>query len=897
MSENFENVPDELKERDQWLMWDQSNDTPKQPHWRGKFSISWSDPDDWHSFEEAVEAAAEKDSWGIGYVMAQDNDDYARGLYSCLDLDGCLESRSSPKDWLPSLEPFIEDDAYIEYSPSGDGLHIPLVGQDIPDWWTDSHLTDEEHEGVDVLTNKFCTFTSDILESHEADGVSDVDPTPWLHNAYHALNGEYPRTEAEDDGKSDYSNDEWGRDEIKEALNTLDSNCAYPKWRNLAFAVHDWDSSTTGKSLFEQWSRGGGWDEQSQQYIDQIWANSEEGNGVTVGTLIHHAMEAGWQPSGSTREKPTIKDEVEENDGNDTAEAETDGGTASESAPQEASTPSPSIENDRATRVRRRILNRVVTPLDPPDNWEGEEVDKRTAAHRTAEIYAEEYAWLRPRSDTQGWRATLYNYVDEEGIYEPHGRAEIERMIDRHLGPAADNQFVNEVAGKIERKSRVRARRLDAEPERIVVRNGILDLTTGDLDEHDPGEYHRTMLDVEYDPDADCENIDGFLHDVVHESDVGKLYRFIAHSLYRGYPEAKAAMLLGEGRNGKTTFLNLVEQFLGDYNVSHESLKKVNEHEWAPARLNGKLANIDADMSDQSPDSMGMFKRLTGGDPIHAEVKFEEPIKFTNHATMMFACNEMPVLADDTRGNWRRWQLIKFPYVFDDADPAAKDEVPVDELEAQLFTDEQFSGLLAKCVEEIREWDNGRDFFPTADSWEKTRSKMRRAAEPVYDFAHACLRPAEDEDAHIKKEELRQVYQQYATENGLTKLGPEEFGKRLLGLQDFSIDTARPRDGKRRITAYTGIEFSPRGRQIADGEDPTDERQSNLEEASGRRADIGRVRKVLEENSGGMKRPDLYAKLGDRFDISPEEAEEQLDKAMETGAVRMDGDGLIRDNA
>lgn len=107
-----------------------------------------------------------------------------------------------------------------------------------------------------------------------------------------------------------------------------------------------------------------------------------------------------------------------------------------------------------------------------------------------------------------------------------------------------------------------------------MVRNGILDLTTGELDAHTPGEFYRTMLDVEYDPEADCEAIDGFLNDVVREKDVGKLYRFIAHALYRGYPEEKAAMLLGEGENGKTTFLNLVEEFLGEYNVAHESLKK-----------------------------------------------------------------------------------------------------------------------------------------------------------------------------------------------------------------------------------------------------------------------------------------------------------------------------------
>jgi hypothetical protein len=58
-------IPDELQDRDQWLMWDSSADTPRRPHWAGNFSISWSDPDDWHSFEEAVEAARTTESWGI----------------------------------------------------------------------------------------------------------------------------------------------------------------------------------------------------------------------------------------------------------------------------------------------------------------------------------------------------------------------------------------------------------------------------------------------------------------------------------------------------------------------------------------------------------------------------------------------------------------------------------------------------------------------------------------------------------------------------------------------------------------------------------------------------------------------------------------------------------------
>lgn len=119
-----ENIPDELAERPQWLMWDNSADTPRRPHWRGNFSISWSNPDDWHSFEEAVEAASERESWGIGYVCAMDNDDHAKGLYGCLDIDGGVyyseeKGRVTPEDWLPSLQAFIDDGGYIASTPRG----------------------------------------------------------------------------------------------------------------------------------------------------------------------------------------------------------------------------------------------------------------------------------------------------------------------------------------------------------------------------------------------------------------------------------------------------------------------------------------------------------------------------------------------------------------------------------------------------------------------------------------------------------------------------------------------------------------------------------------------------------------------------------------------------------
>ncbi len=312
MSESYENIPQELKERDQWLMWDSTADTPRRPHWRGDFyELSWSDPEDWHTFEEAVEAANERESWGIGYVMAADNDDHPRGLYTCLDLDGVLEdSHGDKKDWVPDFSEFLRD-GYAEYSPSGTGIHIPLVGQDVPDWWSDSHFSADEHEGVEFLSNKFVTFTGDQLRGTD-DSVADTNPAEFLTEAYHTLNGEYPKADVDDAERKNYNGDEWlDADKVEEALNHLSSNTSYPEWRNIGFAVHDWDSTSTGKSIFESWSRGAGWDENSQNLIDKIWENSTEGgNGdnITVATLIHKAKNNGWDVP--RRSEPPKEDET-----------------------------------------------------------------------------------------------------------------------------------------------------------------------------------------------------------------------------------------------------------------------------------------------------------------------------------------------------------------------------------------------------------------------------------------------------------------------------------------------------------------------------------------------------------------------------------------------------------
>lgn len=148
-------IPGLLTRRDQWLLWDASADTPRRPHWRGEFTISWSDPEDWHTFEEAVTSVQERDTWGIGYVVTPEDPFYI------IDIDGPYDENGQPRDWFPGLDFFRDAGVYMEWSP-GDGIHI-LVGGDPPDWWSDCEVGPDVHQGVDVLTNKFCTVTGDRL--------------------------------------------------------------------------------------------------------------------------------------------------------------------------------------------------------------------------------------------------------------------------------------------------------------------------------------------------------------------------------------------------------------------------------------------------------------------------------------------------------------------------------------------------------------------------------------------------------------------------------------------------------------------------------------------------------------------------------------------------------------
>jgi primase-polymerase (primpol)-like protein len=115
------NVPDDLRERDQWLLW--RSEMVKDREEKVPYSVrgsraSSTDPRTWSSFEVALNAWCRNPRGysGLGFVFI------AGGGLVGIDLDDCLDS-DEPKPWAqPIIEHFF--DTYMEMSPSGTGIKI-----------------------------------------------------------------------------------------------------------------------------------------------------------------------------------------------------------------------------------------------------------------------------------------------------------------------------------------------------------------------------------------------------------------------------------------------------------------------------------------------------------------------------------------------------------------------------------------------------------------------------------------------------------------------------------------------------------------------------------------------------------------------------------------------------
>jgi putative DNA primase/helicase len=247
----------------------------------------------------------------------------------------------------------------------------------------------------------------------------------------------------------------------------------------------------------------------------------------------------------------------------------------------------------------------------------------------------------------------------------------------------------------------VRHTSLDRDGYLLNLLNGTLELRTGTLREHRRHDLLTRLAPVAYDPEAECPLWLAFLDRIMGGDAglIGYLQRAIGYSLTAATSEKCLFFLYGGGDNGKSTFLRVLLDLLGDYGlqaVSELLLARTAEaHPTERAQLVGRrlVATIETDQGRKMAEAL--MKQLTGSDRVSARRLYKDLFEFDPTWKIFLAANHKPQVSGTDRAVWERIKLVPFTVTIPKAE---QDKHLQDKLRAQ------WPGILAWAVRGCLDW-------------------------------------------------------------------------------------------------------------------------------------------------------------------------------------------------
>src|SRR5215510_15091817 len=299
---------------------------------------------------------------------------------------------------------------------------------------------------------------------------------------------------------------------------------------------------------------------------------------------------------------------------------------------------------------------------------------------------------------------------------------------------------------------------LDTNPWLFNVKNGTINLKTGEIKEPNPDDLITRIANVEYNPAAECPAWKKFIMEIMdYNTD---LIRFIQNAagwaITGDTSEQTMFILFGTGANGKSTFLNTIMNLLGDYAIATPTqtfMRKSGEQITNDiARLRGARFVTTTEAEHGRRLSEPLIKQITGNDRMTARFLYGEFFNFTPTFKIWMATNHKPVIKGTDYGIWRRIRLIPFT-------TRIEEEKQDKHLEQKLM--EERSGILNWLLEGTALWK--REGLKAPRAVLNATDEYRGEMDVIGNFLkERCI---QQKDFTIRIRELYKAYADWCDEN------------------------------------------------------------------------------------------------------------------------------------
>lgn len=322
----------------------------------------------------------------------------------------------------------------------------------------------------------------------------------------------------------------------------------------------------------------------------------------------------------------------------------------------------------------------------------------------------------------------------------------------------------------------------DANPLMLNVRNGVADLTTGELLPHSPEQRMTLQCGASYRPGESAPQWDAFLRRVQPDPEMRAYLQRVAGYCATGLTTEQVFFLWhGKGANGKSVAQNVLAHVLGSYSqtIPTETLMASSIDGRIPndvARMAGRrFLSASESKAGKSMDEQ-QLKALTGGDKIAARFMRAEWFEFQMVGKIQLTTNHLPRLSDDA-ATWRRIHVIPWPV-----------QIPEDERDGflqQRLIEEESAGILAWIIAGALAWQE-EGLNPPRSVFD-AREEYRRDEDIVGRFVEECLDVVAPVNGAIGRDTgaIASAYAAWARAEQLPHLGQKALTARLRKTYDY----------------------------------------------------------------------------------------------------------------